>query len=68
MSTATATDDANENFTYDGLGRMLTAPKTVDSNSVSVSEIAYNDIGKIGYSPIFRTGHVPLDLLFTSLV
>ena len=40
------TDDANEVFTYDGLGRMLTATKEVDSNTIE-TEFAYNDIGKI---------------------
>jgi len=39
--------DANELFTYDGLGSMLTAGKKVDSTWVSRSEFAYNDIGKV---------------------
>ncbi len=36
-----------ESFTYDGLGRILTAAKTVDSSSVSLIEYAYNDLGKV---------------------
>jgi len=39
--------DATETFTRDGLGRILTAEKTVDSNTVSQLEYAYNDIGKV---------------------
>jgi len=33
-------------FTYDGLGRMLTAEKEIDSNAVSSSEFTYSDFGK----------------------
>ena len=32
-------------FTYDGLGRMLTAEKEIDSNAVSYSEFTYSDLG-----------------------
>ncbi|MHC4867681.1 MAG: hypothetical protein ACYTEX_26725, partial [Planctomycetota bacterium] len=41
------TDDANETYTYDGLGRMVTAVKEVNSVAFSESAYVYNDIGKI---------------------
>ncbi|MCK4292071.1 MAG: hypothetical protein KAY65_02655 [Planctomycetes bacterium] len=41
------TDNAEETFTYDGLGRILTATKNVDGTQISLDEFTYNDIGKI---------------------
>ena len=40
-------DDVNETFTYDGLQRILSATKVVDSTTISESTFVYNDIGKI---------------------
>jgi RHS repeat-associated protein len=36
---------AQEEFTFDGLGRILAAEKIVDANSVSLTEFGYNDFG-----------------------
>jgi RHS repeat-associated protein len=41
------TSNALESFTYDGLGRMLTAINTVGPNTISEIELAYNGLGNI---------------------
>jgi RHS repeat-associated protein len=40
-------DNATETFTYDGLGRMLTATKVVNNNTVSLLELVYNDLSHV---------------------
>jgi len=39
--------DYEETFSYDGLGRMLTAEKTADTVRVSLSTFEYNDFGLV---------------------
>ena len=41
------TADANEIFTYDGLGRMLSARKSVAGTQIALTEFTYNDIGRV---------------------
>ncbi|MBN1766028.1 MAG: RHS repeat protein, partial [Sedimentisphaerales bacterium] len=36
-----------EMFTYDGLGRPVTAGKTIDGNDISASVFAYNALGRL---------------------
>ena len=50
MLTKSATVESvttTETFTYDGLGRMLTATKVIGSNIISESVFVINDIGKV---------------------
>jgi len=54
-----------EDFTYDGLSRMLTADKVVDSNDVSLIEYAYNDVGKIADANAIHFGGTRREIAYS---
>ena len=62
-----ATNDANEIFTYTGLGRILTATKQVaGQGTISETEFVYNDIGKITEANEALFGNdPPLEIRYT---
>ncbi|MHC4333602.1 MAG: hypothetical protein ACYSUV_07615 [Planctomycetota bacterium] len=60
------TDDANETFSYDGLARMLTAKKDVNSTTISETQFVYNDIGKVAETNEALFGDVtPAEIRYT---